>query len=240
MNRLNFRPTWASTIATAVLFPGLVSLGFWQLDRAAEKESQFAVYQEQRQKPAVDLNEGAVSSIQWRMVAAIGEYLSPNILLDNRVRDGHVGYDVYTPFRIDAGTTILVARGWIAAPEARTFPPAIELPQGRQTLHGLAGEAPWVGIELASTSPIERLSSSLLRVQKIDFDQLHRALGQDLARFVIYLDAADSNGYDRRWPVPTSGAGKHTAYAVQWFTMAAVLVALYVKINLKRARAISL
>ena len=39
INRLRFAPSIAATLATLTLLPFLCALGFWQLDRAEQKES---------------------------------------------------------------------------------------------------------------------------------------------------------------------------------------------------------
>lgn len=236
MTDFRFRPALPSTLVTLVLCPCLIWLGLWQLDRAAEKNTLFFDYQRQAKLPAVELSKRLVrsaSALQWRAIRARGQYFGPNILLDNRVRDGRVGYDVYTPFQTDAAA-VLVARGWIPAPADRAPPNLLARPQGEYEVSGHVGPAPWVGINLKDAAAIERFNTELLRVQHIDFDVVDHVLDRNLERFVVYLDPATANGYDRAWPVPTSGAGKHTAYAVQWFAMACVLLALYIKINLER------
>lgn len=236
MSGFRFRPAVPSTLVVLVLCPCLIWLGAWQLDRAAAKNSLFSNYQLQATLPAVDLSNNLLKSaatLQWRAIRARGQYFGPNILLDNRVRDGRVGYDVYTPFQTGAAA-VLVARGWIPAPADRVPPSLLARPQGEYELRGHVGPAPWVGINLKDAAVIERFSGELLRVQHIDFDLLDQALDRNLERFVVYLDPAARDGYDRTWPVATSGASKHTAYAVQWFAMACVLLVLYIKINLER------
>ncbi|MSR16161.1 MAG: SURF1 family protein [Gammaproteobacteria bacterium] len=167
----------------------------------------------------------------WRAVRARGRFFGPNILLDNRMRAARVGYDVFTSFQLDSGTTLLVARGWIPATDDRALLPSISVPKGHRGITGHAGPAPWSGIKLSHAENVEQLSVHLVRIQRISFVLLNRIVGRDLSSFVVYLDPRVSNGYDRTWSVPTSGAGKHTAYAVQWFAMAAVLLGLYLKIN---------
>ncbi len=235
MMRIHFRPGIASTIATAIIFPCLMGLGFWQLDRAAGKIALYEKYQFQSKAPVVDLDDldtDNTANVQWRPIRAEGRYHGPNILLDNRTRDGRAGYEIYTPFQTRNDAIILIARGWVAATDERSAPKMIMLPSGDQILRGRVGNAPWGGIDLPEAARIEHLNDGLLRVQRIRYDALSEAVKRELLPFVVYLDPDALHGYDRRWPIPTSGAGKHTAYAVQWFAMATVLIILYVKINL--------
>jgi len=76
----------------------------------------------------------------------------------------------------------------------------------------------------AAADTVEKLRPNLLRVQRIDLDILPSQMGVPLAPFIVYLDAAAMNGFDRRWPVPGDGSARHEAYATQWFSMAAILV----------------
>ncbi len=49
------------------------------------------------------------------------------------------------------------------------------------------------------------------------------------------LDKEDEFGFIRDWkPVYGVTADKHRAYAVQWFTLAAVLMMIYIGVNSKR------
>jgi surfeit locus 1 family protein len=219
-----------------VMLPCLIGLGMWQLDRAQAKRALYDGYARQLDASVIDLNINALGEaedLQWRKSRASGRYLGPNILLDNRVRNRQVGYEVYTPFQVDGGITFLVARGWIAAGSDRSQPPVINLPEGNQEILGHLGYPPWVGVGLKRANNIERLDSGLVRVQRIDLNSLHSVLKRKFSPYVVYLDGKIPHGYDRRWPLPSSGADKHIAYAVQWFAMAAVLLGLYLKINLK-------
>jgi cytochrome oxidase assembly protein ShyY1 len=38
----------------------------------------------------------------------------------------------------------------------------------------------------------------------------------------------------RDWALPTLGIERHRAYALQWFSMAAVILILYVVLNVRR------
>ncbi len=59
------------------------------------------------------------------------------ILLDNRVHEGRVGYDVLTPFRIQNGhMRILVNRGWVPMGPSRSQLPVLETPGQVQIISG--------------------------------------------------------------------------------------------------------
>jgi surfeit locus 1 family protein len=49
------------------------------------------------------------------------------------------------------------------------------------------------------------------------------------------LDASDGHGFVRDWrPVYGVTPDKHRAYAMQWFTLALVLLLIYIGVNSKR------
>jgi len=49
----------------------------------------------------------------------------------------------------------------------------------------------------------------------------------------VRLDALQPGVYVRNWPVISTSPEKHRGYAIQWFTMATVLLLLYLYISTK-------
>jgi surfeit locus 1 family protein len=235
---LRFAPGRASTVVLLLLLPSLVALGLWQLDRARQKRELNATYTARLAEPALQLQTltGADPAIVlWRDTVARGRYRSPNLALDNRVHDGRAGYEIFTPFELADGSTVLVSRGWIAADPERNHIPALDVPGDETDLHGRITPFPWVGISLGSGVAPEQISSSLLRVQRLEPQALGALLRVHLAPFVIALAPDAPNGFARVTPAPTVDVGRHQAYAFQWFAMAVVLVIIYIKINLRPA-----
>ena len=222
------RTTILTALMSLTLFVLLLRLGFWQLDRATQKQEIAAEYASRRTAPVIDLaqlDEPDPDRIRWRRVNASGRYTAPDVLLDNRTRFGQVGVDVLSPFTLANGTTVLVERGWIAAGSARETLPAFTTPTAPTEIDGYAGPPVFSGLRLsAAADTVEKLRPDLLRVQRIDLDALASQVGVSLEPFIVYLDAAASNGFDRRRPVPGDGSARHQAYATQWFLMAAILV----------------
>ena len=231
-----FRPTISTTIATLVVFPLLVALGFWQLDRAAEKRALAAVYHANQNLRPIEIN-GAIDvreqQYQWVSATATGEFAQKTILLDNRIRDTKVGYEVLTPLNSD-GITVLVNRGWVAAAPSRDELPDIHSPVGVMHLSGKLGPVPTTGIAINEYSDnIEELTDNFLRVQQIDLEQLTKILDLTLLNGVLYLDDDAPHGYLRHWSSPGFNPEKHEAYATQWFAMALIVGVLYIVLNLK-------
>jgi surfeit locus 1 family protein len=74
-------------------------------------------------------------------------------------------------------------------------------------------------------------------VQQLQLDSLGQLLGVRLEPLILLLDKQDEFGFIRDWkPVYGATPDKHKAYAVQWFTLAVVLLMIYVGVNSKRIR----
>jgi len=51
----------------------------------------------------------------------------------------------------------------------------------------------------------------------------------------VLLDPGEPDGYLRQWQPPGFPPIRHIAYAVQWFSLAAALIVIYIVTNLRRA-----
>jgi surfeit locus 1 family protein len=66
-------------------------------------------------------------------------------------------------------------------------------------------------------------------------DQLEKRLGYPLLPVLLLLDREDAHGFVREWkPVYDVPPDKHRAYAMQWFTLALVLLLIYAGVNTRR------
>jgi surfeit locus 1 family protein len=222
------RSTLLTGLMSLALFVFLLRLGFWQLDRATQKQERAAEYAVRRAAPVVDLaqlDDRDPEHIRWRHVRAAGRYTQPDVLLDNRMRAGQVGFDLLSPFTLANGVTVLVERGWIAAGTARERFPAITTPTSPTAIEGYAGPPVFTGLRLNDAADaIEQLQPGLLRVQRIDLQTLEPYAGARLEPYIVYLDESAAHGYDRERLPPGDGSARHEAYATQWFTMAGILV----------------
>src|SRR5690554_4858504 len=127
------RPAFLPLAAAVPFFVLLLSLGFWQLDRAQQKETLYRQLEERARAPVVDLAAAGAAranaeDMHWRRVMLRGRY-DPvvHFLLDNQVYRGRPGYFVYTPFLL-AGESVrvLVNRGWVDAGADRGHAPDVE------------------------------------------------------------------------------------------------------------------
>ncbi len=118
----------------ALLMAALTArLGWWQLDRAAQKRAMQARLDQRSQLPALTVQElaldKAAAEAQYERHARVrGRWLSDKtVFLDNRPMAGRVGFFVLTPLLLDDGTPLLVQRGWAPRNAAqRTELPALK------------------------------------------------------------------------------------------------------------------
>lgn len=241
MSAWRFEPKLIPTISVTLLFPALLALGFWQLDRAHQKEALYAQYQHRRNLDPVNLNESSpgnsnAGTLLWRRTTMRGIYDGGiHYLLDNQVLDGRPGYFVYTTFRLSPGKSwVLVNRGWLPADPDRRRLPELPTPAGPVRLDGVIKDVPATGI-LLGKDVSEDLPGGIIRVQKIDLDAIAGRAGHALLPFIVRLNPTSVSGFERTWIEPGSGREKHLGYAFQWFLMAAALIIIYVVVNLKKS-----
>lgn len=224
-----FRFDWKLTLLTLLLLPLLLSLGFWQLRREQEKlqlQQQYAARESELPVALAELD--AQDDLQYRRVAFRGEYDNAHsFLLDNRIHQGQVGYEVLTPVLTTTEQVVLVNRGWLPQGASRTQLPQVESIAGSVSLQGSV----YVPVGTPFVLGANEAGATWPRVvQTLDLPQMAAAAGHgalELFPYSVRL-AADAPGVlVRDWPVISTTPEKHRGYAVQWFAMATMLLALY-------------
>lgn len=224
---------WRVTVLALCLLPVLLSLGFWQLDRAEEKRQLQALFDQRQQSGPVPIASLADSGdLRYQPVSLRGEFLNDKtLLLDNRIHQGRFGYEVVVPFRLrDAERIVLVNRGWVPGDSSRRSLPAPVPVTGPQLLTGTVYVPQGKLMVLAET----RDTGWPRVVQSVDVDSLRDAFEQPLFAYTVRLDAGSPGALETYWQVVNVQPAKHTGYAVQWFAMSAtlVLIALLANTNL--------
>ncbi|WP_454907695.1 SURF1 family protein [Variovorax gossypii] len=151
---------WLITIAAVLTLAATVSLGRWQLSRAAQKEALQASIDAQKQKPPLTQAEFLAlqqpSDELHRPVRLRGLWLTPQtVYLDNRQMHGVPGFYVLTPFALE-GTeqTVMVQRGWVQRNFVdRTKLGAVDTPAGIVEVTGLIEPPPSHLLELGTSAP---------------------------------------------------------------------------------------
>jgi surfeit locus 1 family protein len=221
-------PTLA-TVAGVVL---TAYLGSWQMDRAAYKQAlQARAELAERQSPVhIPAEPVAADTLTFRRVEAEGEFRPElTILLDNRVRQGMVGYEVLTPVRVGPQMHVLVNRGWVRAEATRERLPEVRTPSGRVRVEGMALPPP----RYFELSP-ETASGPVW--QNLDLDRYASRFGAALQPVVLQQRNDLGDGLLREWTRPDAGVNTHRAYALQWFAMSGLIVIIYVVLHVRRSK----
>jgi len=230
-----FRPRLATTAAAVIFCVLSVSLGNWQLRRAAEKETAQAQRDARSRGAPVNLPAIPIDAEAWvwRRVGVEGEFASRYaVLIDNRTRDGRAGYELVMPLRIRGSDRyVLVNRGWVAQGRTRDELPSVRTPTGPVRLDGIAVLPPAQVFELGDSASAGRVWPHL------DLARYRSWSGLALQPVVVLQTSELDDGLVRRWPRAESGAAKHRAYALQWYIFALLTVILYGALNLRRVRA---
>jgi surfeit locus 1 family protein len=226
---------WAATLLGALGVCVGLALGFWQLDRAAQKARAQAAMQAQASAQALDVRtvQAAIAAhaavpTQWmhRPVAWQGQWLAAyTVYVDNRQMQGRPGFFVFTPLQLASGQVVLVQRGWIARNfQDRLALQAIETPAGTVTVLGQLAGAPGRLYALGDDASVDANHPHIR--QNLDIASYAQATGLPLWPVTVVQTGTASEGLLREWPQPGSGIATHHGYAFQWFAIAAVLAAM--------------
>lgn len=236
LGRLRLRAGLWPTLATLALLPVLVGLGLWQLDRAGQKLRLQAEYDRRQLEPAVRLLSVLENpeALRFRRVVARGRYEPEHqILIDNRVHQGQVGYHVLTPLRLEDGAVrVLVNRGWVALGRDRSVLPNIEVAKGIVDVAGLAVLPQTKGFRLGGVKPPGDGWQPVW--QYLDLDVFQASVAFPVQPIVILLDPDSTGGFVRRWARLDAGITTHQGYAFQWFSLAVALAAIYILLNTRK------
>lgn len=224
MNRLHWRrPSLRSTLPFLALIVLCLTAATWQWRRAGYKERLAAEFQGAQSGAAGTLAaalDAPGASLSERVQIQGRLDLARLILLDNRIRDGQYGVDVYAPLRDVDGRWILVGLGWVAADRTRQHAPKIPGIDPDIDAVALLAPPPSSGLRLAADALPDPLRFPLL-LSRIDIAALRSMLNQPvLADRVAVLEPDPASGFVRSWQLPGLSADRHRGYALQWFSFA--------------------
>jgi surfeit locus 1 family protein len=213
---------------------GLLSLGFWQLDRAEEKRAIESAIVVAQSNPAqlVDANEILDKEEHYRVL--LSGYFDTNkqFIYDNQIIKGNAGYYVLTPFVLNAKTAILVNRGFVPWHGKRDELVDIEIDSQTRTIQvGLIRPKQRIELkqqEIGTTFPI--------LIQSLDLDQLSQLSSYQIIPMLAQLDIKARDGFYRQWKPFYGSVDKHLGYALQWFLMALVLSIIAIRLLIKNSR----
>lgn len=216
-------------VFSILFFAVFVYLGLWQLGRADEKVQLLEALGELDRQPAVTLNTNSDPAAGQRVKLA-GQFEEEVVfLLDNRVLDGVVGYELLTPFR--DSRLVITNRGFIPMERTRAEVPALPALGERGAAQGKV-HLPEPNNLQGQWQP-EPLADGVYRIQAADLAEISQILDEPVAPFIVRISADDPNGLPRHWPSTTMTPERHRGYALQWFTMALAILILFLYVSFK-------
>jgi surfeit locus 1 family protein len=237
LQNLTFAPRLFTTLLTIALVAMLVSLGRWQLQRAAEKRVLFDSFAAGSDTTrSIDLQTPKVP--RYSQVEADGHYDDTRqVLIDNMVNAERAGYFVITPFALQGGGWVLVNRGWVPLGSSRAERPVIPVAADTRHLRGRADKLPSPGIQMGTAAvPAPPFPVVANFPTHSEVAQLLKESSWTPATDLILLDPKEPDGYVRNWAAPGFPPMRHVGYAVQWFGLALALLVIYVVTNFRRSR----
>ncbi|MDP3136208.1 MAG: SURF1 family protein [Burkholderiaceae bacterium] len=237
MSPVGSRRFWLLTAAALLALAATLSLGAWQLSRAAQKLALQAAIGQRMAQPTVDTAAlGAARepvALMHRRASLQGRWLSQHtVFLDNRQMRGLPGFFVLTPFQLEgSGAVLLVQRGWAQRNFVdRASLPAVATPAGLVVLQGRIAPPP------SKLYEFEGARGGAIR-QNLDLAEFQVETGLALLPVSLLQTVGPADeGLLRDWPEPNLGTEKHYGYAFQWFGLSALIVILYVWFQIVRRR----
>jgi len=219
-------------IATLVL---LISLGFWQLDRADEKRAIEDQIARANSGDAELINSVEfLKEKEYYHIRLQGSYVGDKqFIYDNQIVDQISGYYVLTPFILKgASEAILINRGFIPWSGRRDKLADIDI---REKL---------TEVKVQISIPVKRMELNVseftgdfpVLIQALDLDEMSAIASLDFVSVVGLLSPESENGFVRQWKPYTGSIERHIGYAVQWFLMALVLAFIGIRLAIKQRK----
>ncbi|MBL4588458.1 MAG: SURF1 family protein [Alphaproteobacteria bacterium] len=234
---MQFKANLFLTILAILVLGLLLSLGFWQLDRAQEKQDLLDLQDKRLTLKPVDLSSIDLSAktLRYLPVKVAGQLDAQHqILIDNQVRNGRVGFSVLTPLKLHNEQAILLNRGWVALGSDRQVLPDVKISSLDVSVVGKLDHFPSVGLKLEYADQLTDGWPAVTQV--VDVEKVAQRLGYQVLPYQVLLDKNEPNGYDREWVVMKMGPEKHHGYAFQWFALATAWVVIYFVLTVKKRR----
>ncbi len=226
-----WRPKVLPTLATIVAIAIFVAAGEWQRVRMEHKQALRAQFDLAFHAAPVPLPAASEDWSTWRYRAVVAEGVfdaDQQILLDNKVQRGRIGFHVVTPLRLNDGRTVLIDRGFVASTGSRAALPSAPPPVGNVSVHGRVNSPPARYLELARVPQVGPVW------QNLDPARFSATTGIDVLPIVVEQEAVEGapDSLIRSSTPPDFGIARHRAYMLQWHALAALAAGLWLYFNL--------
>lgn len=232
----------AVLLAVVLMVALMLKLGFWQINRAAEKKDWLESLANAETLPTQALYKQPADFEAWQYKKAelYGRYLNEQqFLLDNQFsglqEDKRAGFNVITPFELEDKTIVLVNRGWLPREHNKSVLPVVGINAELKSVKGVLSK-PAKQFSLGDITSQKHTWPVL--VQYVDTREMSAILQREIAPMMLMLSPSEAEGYARNWDKKKTikmGPSAHYGYAFQWFALSFTLVSLSVLIVLKKS-----
>ncbi len=229
---------WLLLLLCSGLVVLFTRLGFWQLERSAEKSKLLQANQLMSEKSAIELTTQNYSWLSdYQPVQIEAKSINTMVVyMANESLSGQDGYHIYSAVEIPGIQKIVwINRGWVKALPDRRYLPEIEPVPSTWRIKGQAYYSK--GEPLLFEKALIQISENQWLIQGRDYNLLSSILRErknDALPYIIRLSPDAEYGFERQWEVVSMSPEKHTAYAVQWFALAIALVIVFFVVALKK------
>jgi surfeit locus 1 family protein len=234
------------TVLVGLLAASFIALGFWQLDRRAQRLAANARILARLEDSPLRLDgsplDPAEADLRSGIVRGTYDY-EHEVVLRNQTHNELPGVDLLTPLRIEGSdAAVLVNRGWI--------PFEVSNPEQREMFREEVGPVEIRGIVRSTQTRPSRFApadptaspdrSDLDAWLRVDIDRIQQQVPYRLLPVFLEQQADTQAAGERRFPRPepeiSLSEGPHLFYAGQWFAFSALLVGGYIVHTRSRAR----
>ncbi|WP_252020334.1 SURF1 family protein [Vibrio sp. SCSIO 43136] len=210
------------------MFILLIKLGLWQWQRGNEKLAMESALQDRASHAPISLEQAINNKASNLTGTQIQARLTPlkqqAWLLDNQIWDSKVGYMAYQLMQDQQQNLWLFELGFVPAPNSRDQLPKLDLVGEMIEVKGRLYQR--------STNPLSHdlnaESGDISRIQNLNIPQLSEQLGLTIQPWLIQPLNLTQPNYPHPWAPINMSSQKHFGYSLQWFSMAAVLLALVI------------
>lgn len=242
IGRLQLRWYWPLALAVLLTVAGLLRLGLWQLDRAAEKiaaQSAYALAGNSEASPLAELPLAGLpydqQQHQNRRVQLQGRYLDQQqIFLIYQTFEEQLGFEVLSAFQLASdGRIVLVSRGWSPSTNPVQLAARLQALPGDRRVEGQLYVP--TEREAARSNPSQNQDWPLIR-RYVNVAELAPLFDAPLFPYVVRLAPGEEGLLVRHWPEAVVATERHFSYALQWFAMAiaVLIVSLLLASNLRQ------
>lgn len=209
----------ALSLAAAAL---CIRLGIWQLARLEQRRAWTSLAHARLAQPVGDLTQIGTDTgeVRFRRAHVTGRFdYAREIARAFQSRNGSPGVHLLTPLvRAGRDTILLVVRGWVYAPDAKTA----DFQRWREadsiTLEGYLLPFP------ESHAATDSATGASRAVVRLDREKLAARIDAPLAEYYLVMTSGAEKGdsIPTRLGDPILNDGPHLSYAVQWFLFATI------------------